>query len=51
MQIPWFFATTPAPQRPATPIRRLSFGSRLRAWYIDWAERSHHQMRGSRAFF
>lgn len=48
MQVPWFLATTPAPQ-PAVHERR----ARTTAWwaalsrrYIAWAERSHASLHG-----
>ena len=49
MQVPWFFATTPAP-RPVTAsssrARRSGWWSRLAQHYIAWAERSHDALRG-----
>lgn len=49
MQVPWFFATTPPPRRPAAPLsRRPSLWSRLLACYVGWAERSHGRMHRSR---
>ena len=48
MQVPWFFATTPTPRRPAAPprTRRSGWWSRLAQRYIAWAERSHQDLRG-----
>ena len=46
MQVPWFFATTPAPT-PAVPSngRRRGGWARLAQRYVAWAERSHEQLR------
>jgi hypothetical protein len=46
MQVPWFFATTPAPT-PAVrrTERRSPWWARLGQRYVAWAERSHEQLR------
>jgi hypothetical protein len=52
MQVPWFFATTPAPQRPAAwrPARRSarrasSLWVRLGERVVAWGEgASHHRL-------
>jgi hypothetical protein len=50
MQVPWFFATTPAPRLAVRlPVRRTPWWSRLAARYIAWAERSHDSLRGRAA--
>ncbi|HJV61682.1 MAG TPA: hypothetical protein VJ743_12095 [Albitalea sp.] len=51
MQVPWFFATTPAPKVIALPRphSRASWWERLAQRYVAWAERSHERLRGSRA--
>jgi hypothetical protein len=49
MQVPWFFATTPAPRPAARSLRRhAGWWSRLARRYVAWAERSHREV-GARA--
>lgn len=47
MPTPWFFATTPAPTRPAAlPARTPSLLARLARRYLAWAERSNRALAG-----
>jgi len=55
MQVSWFFATTPIPQRPhVTPARKHPAARTATAWwgrvtdrFVSWGERSHKQANAS----
>jgi len=55
MQVPWFFATTPIPQRPpATPARKHPAARTATPWwgrvsdrFVAWGERARKRSNAS----